>query len=309
MPSCEKGYNWLLPLPSELSEKSLVSSLLSNSQNGFANCSLIIAADSERASDTGKVAILHLRKSIRKRQVDGLFKLESRKLIGNLDTIKSNLMQEGYSLFRTLPISRSVPISGSALTKQVMKRDSFLKANPPTSAGKNRKCATSQKLAELVGLRTEVLACLQTDAGLELSASIGLPEIAAVLRETIQGLMLDNKICLTHIEDLEDEMRNDESRIEDFKRHIETLKKSHEVTLQTKDDRYKQLHAKYENLRSRFAHIERRENETSLDSHRRLQEWKARSVDAQVSCCSHPCQVPFLTGAMQVAVPSNGQPI
>jgi hypothetical protein len=59
-----KGKSWLLPLSSELDEKSILSALQSNEQKGFANCTLMIAEN----SDKKKLAILHLNKPIRKGQ-------------------------------------------------------------------------------------------------------------------------------------------------------------------------------------------------------------------------------------------------
>ena len=271
-----KGKSWLLTLSSTFSEEHVVSALQKSVQKGFTNCRLFIAKNSQ--PDTGKAAILHLQKSILKGQVDGLFNSESKRMNGNIVHIKSKLKINGYSLFHSLQI----PGSGrSQATKKRVKRDSRSYQNTEPFAKSDTYCGRDigQELAKYSTLQDELLEFLKSEAGLDVSGCTELSQTMQIVREMIKTLMSESKILFTNIEDLEDDHKQDKSRIEALQKKLSILRRAYETKLRFEEERYEELKIQFENLRSRFRHIERRESETLLESHRRLEEWMSSFVD------------------------------
>jgi len=296
--SDEKGRNWLLPVPSAPSIRWILSALRCNKQKGFVNCCLITA----EKSDKEKIVILHLKKSIRKRQVDKLLKLKSEKKMGYIDEIKGELKSQGYYALRT------IQISGSARQKQLLsvtKHNSLQKTKQPsktntleatkdmetTSKPKNSGAYSEQAVTEYTTQRVkcELLDCLEQDAGLDVSGCIDLPQTVRMVCDTIKKLMLDSKILFTNIEDLEDDRNQDRTRIMNLVEQCEVFNKLYTAKLEVHKKLYEELFDQHQNLKSRFSRMERRETETMERAYQRFEEWKTQ-VDPAAAGARGGCQ-------------------
>ena len=265
MVDADKGCNWLLPLPSKSSLKRIRSALRRSRQKGFENSSLIIAEKNEHEN----IAILHLKKSIRKGQVDNLLKLKCQRKLGKIDEVKSELKSQGYSVFRRIQISGSERQTGPLpLPKRISPKDcggGAVQEVPEYS--------TQNVLRDL-------LACLEEVVGVDVSGGTTLPQAMKMVRETIKNLMLDSKILFTNIEDLKDDNTQDRCRIRALTERYEGLKAFYEAKLEVKKNQYDELYSQYQNLQARCSHIERRETETMEASYRRFGDWKTNFVSA-----------------------------
>ena len=255
-----RGCNWLLSVP-ESSEEQILTALHQNKQKVFADCGLI-AVESPQKIETVKAAkgkagkaimILHLKKSIRKAQVDNIFKekilkIESRKLYGTLNQIKDELKRNGYTQFR------SVAISGCTPTKR-----QFQKASQLT-----------------LSAHSELLNCLENDADIDTSGCTELPQTIMIVRQTIKMLVNKSNILFTNIEDLEDDIKQDQIRIDALKRERDALKAIYETKLQAEQDKYAELYQQYDRLHDRCKLLQKREAETSIESSRRVEKWMTK---------------------------------
>ena len=253
------------------------------------NCCLIIA----EKGDNENIAILHLKKSIRKGQVDKLLKLKCQRKMGKIDEIKSDLKGQGYSVFRFVRISGSKPHKSPF---QLPKRVSTLKSKRQSQLETlSRMAAKDMASAENMcgsgavhgvpacstqNMLSELLVCLEGEVGIDVSGCTHLPQAIKMVCETIKSLMLDLKILFTNIEDLQDDRNQDRSRIRALKEKYEGLQALYEAKLEVKKNNYDELYSQYQNLQARCSHIERRETETMEESYRRLREWKTHFVSA-----------------------------
>lgn len=255
-----RGCNWLLSVP-ESSEEQILTALHQNKQKVFADCGLI-AVESPQKIETVKAAkgkagkaimILHLKKSIRKAQVDNIFKekilkIESRKLYGTLNQIKDELKRNGYTQFR------SVAISGCTPTKRQFQKASQL----------------------ALSAHSELLNCLENDADIDTSGCTELPQTIMIVRQTIKMLVNKSNILFTNIEDLEDDIKQDQIRIDALKRERDALKAIYETKLQAEQDKYAELYQQYDRLHDRCKLLQKREAETSIESSRRVEKWMTK---------------------------------
>ena len=206
------------------------------------------------------MAILHLKTSIRKVQVDRTLlnlKIESQKLFGTLDLIKDSLQRKGYSQSRrTISSPKTRP---------------YQKAMQPI-------LKYSAQLAQ--NAHNELLDCLEKDAEIDISGCTELPQTVMVVRKTMKTMALDTNILFTNIEDLKDDIQADSIRIEALQRQNKNLKTMCEAKFQAQQDRYAELHKQFEHLRARCNHIEKREAETMRESRQRIEKWKSQGVDA-----------------------------
>jgi hypothetical protein len=262
-----KGKSWLLPLSSEFHEKSILSALQSNEQKGFANCALMIAENIYKK----KLAILHLKKPIRKGQVDGLCKVKSQKIMGDLCDIERKLRGRGYTMFRSLKISGPEMKTRTPPTTKPMQRDSPQKDKHSTIAGNHCEFGTVEELAEL---HSELLQCLRDDAGLHVSGCPDISRTVQMIRNTIQGLMLDSKILVNDIQNLKDVAKQKQSKIEALHKKDKVRMKAHEANLEIAHQRSADLKASYDDLYSHYINIKRRESETLQETRRRIEEWR-----------------------------------
>ncbi len=261
-----RGNNWLLSLHSESSEESseerILTTLRRNGQSIFANCALIVAESTHKIQKK-KVAILHLKKSIRKVQIDRTFldlKIESEKLFGTLDLIKDSLQRNGYSQFHRMHISGSPPTTRP-----------YQKKIQPT-------VLYSAQLAQ--NAHSELLDCLKTNAEVDISGCTDLPQTVMMVIKTIQTMTIETNALFTNIEDLQDDIKTDQIRINALKRQNKNLKTMYDAKFQAQHDRYAELNQQFEHLRTRCNHMERREAETLSQSRRRVMTWMTKRVDA-----------------------------
>jgi hypothetical protein len=278
--SSDKGYNWILPLPSKSSQRLILSALLRNKQKGFSNCSLIVAEN----RDKEKIAILHLKKSIRKGQVDDLLNLKSQKKVGCIDEIKSELRSQGYSEFRSFPISelekkrlstrKFGPVHKVKPGIRTNALDKMARTEAKSTEGENAGPNVGKFSAQ--DMQKDLLICLKEEAGLEISECTDVRETLKMVSETIKKLMSDCKILFTNIEDLMDDREQDKRRIKYLTEECKDLKKLYEAKLQVQKTSYHELYDQLRNLQARCSHIQRRETEAMAESYRRFEEWKKK---------------------------------
>jgi hypothetical protein len=244
-----KGNNWLLSMPSTYSTDEIVSALRCSGQKCFTD-SLIILAENRSIE---KVAILHLKKSIRKGQVDRLFKFKIEKGNGSLNEIKSNLERRGYILFSTI----SVP--------------------------ENKDRSTEAKLAEkglaehsTEYLQSKLLHCLKQNAGLDISGCTELPQAVQMACEAVKMLSMRSQILITNIDDLQEDNKQFQTQITALKVQTKGLTEFHAAKLKVQQDQYKELKEQFENLRSRHSRLVRRESDTLSESSRCIEEWMTK---------------------------------
>jgi hypothetical protein len=256
-----RGNNWLLSLHSESSEEKILTTLQHSGEKVYADSALIVFECTKRI-EKKKVAILHLKKSIRKVQIDRTLlnlKIESQKLFGTLDLIKDSLQRKGYSQFRRT-------ISGSSHKTRPYKKSMQLTLK------------YSAQLAEHA--HNELLDCLKKDAEIDIAGCTELPQTVMEVRKTMKTMALETKMLFTNIEDLKDDIQTDSIRIEALKRQNKNLKTMYEAKFQAQQDRYAELHQQFEHLRARCNHIEKREAETMSESRRRIEKRTTQGVDA-----------------------------
>ncbi len=244
----KKSNNWLLAMPSKYSDEAFASALRHSGQKGFTNCTIILAENRSKKT----IAILHLKKSIRKGQVERLFKLNSQKGIGSLDAIKSKLKSQGYDLFRTLPMY----------------------GPEKSTEAKNSENGLAEYSSKDV--QRELLLCLKNDAGLDISGCTELPQAVQMVREAVKMLAMRSQILFTNIDDLKDDIKQFLIQINALKDKAKSHTELYEAKLKVQQDQYNELKEQFESLRTRYRRMERREFETLDESSRRIEEWMTK---------------------------------
>jgi hypothetical protein len=280
----EKGNNWLLSMPSTYSEEELVSALRHSGQKGFMK-SLIILAENRSME---KIAILHLKKSIRKRQVDRLFKFKIERGNGSLDDIKSNLKSRGYDLFSTITVPENKDMTEAKIAENKdMSTEAKIAENKDMSTeakiAENKDMSTEAKIAEMglaeystEELHRKLLHCLEKDAGLDISGCTELPQAVQMACEAIKMLTMRSRILFTYNEDLQNDIKQFPTQIDALKVQTKGLTELFEAELKVQQDQYKELKEQFENLRTRHSKLVRRESDTLGESSRRIEEWMAK---------------------------------
>jgi hypothetical protein len=252
-----RGNNWLIVLHPESSEEQILKALEINGQKGFADCALIFVESTQRI-EKKKVAILHLKRSIRKVQVERTFfnlKVQVEKLFGTLDQIKDTLQTKRTQF-------RRMHMSGSSISKR-----HFHKAMPPTAG-------YSSVLAQ-----RDLLDCLEKDAQVDVSQCTELRQTVVMVRKTIKADALESKFLFRYIDHLKDDAKQDRIRIEALEKQHQNLKTIYGAKLQAQEDRYDELKQQYELLSARYKHLEMREAEKFSEDCRKVDEWMAGSAD------------------------------
>ena len=200
-----------------------------------------------------KIAILHLKKSIRKGQVGRLFKIKIEKGIGSLDDIKSKLKSQGYDLFSSISVPKYKERSIEAEFTEI-------------------------GLAEYSteDLQHKLMLSLEQDAGLDISGCTKLQQVVLMACEAIKMLSMRSQILFTNIDDLQDDIKPSLTQINSLKDQTKGLTEFYEAKLKVQQDQYKELKEQFENLRTRHSRLVRRESDTLSESSRRIEEWMTK---------------------------------
>jgi hypothetical protein len=119
----------------------------------------------------------------------------------------------------------------------------------------------------------DLLSCLEDDAEINISQCTELSQTVKMVCKKLKAHELEAQILFTNIEDLQDDAKHDQIRIDALKIQHKNLRAMYEAKLQAQKDKYDELFQQFENLRTRCTHMEKRERETLNESCRRIKEW------------------------------------